>query len=64
MAKGINKNILPEARATRSIAFSPDGQIKWKELGLDYRLGDSGPPTAEALVSACEQFRSMGLNAD
>jgi pyruvate formate lyase activating enzyme len=45
------------------LPFHQMGRFKWKELGLDYRLGDVQPPTAAAVEQACETFRSAGLRA-
>jgi pyruvate formate lyase activating enzyme len=39
------------------------GRFKWKELGLEYRLGDVNPPSAEAVEHACAVFRAQGLTA-
>ena len=37
--------------------------LKWARLGLDYKLGELAPPTAEAAERACETFRKVGLTA-
>ena len=39
------------------------GRFKWKELKLNYGLGDVKPPQRQAVVAACEQFRAVGLEA-
>jgi len=39
------------------------GRFKWKELGLDYTLEDTAPPTPELVERTCEQFRAAGLRA-
>ncbi|HKX28563.1 MAG TPA: pyruvate formate-lyase-activating protein [Blastocatellia bacterium] len=44
------------------LPFHQLGQFKWRELGLNYTLRDVKPPSPEAIQSACEQFRSAGLN--
>lgn len=45
------------------LPFHQMGRFKWKELGLEYRLGDVSPPSAEALEHACAVFRAQGLTA-
>jgi pyruvate formate lyase activating enzyme len=45
------------------LPFHQMGRFKWKELGLDYTLGDVAPPTAEAVERACATFRAEGLRA-
>ena len=45
------------------LPFHQMGRFKWKELGLDYRLGDVAPPSAEAVERACAVFREAGLKA-
>ena len=37
------------------------GRFKWAELGLEYTLADTEPPTAEQTAAAKEIFRSRGL---
>ncbi|WIM72463.1 pyruvate formate-lyase-activating protein [Corynebacterium suedekumii] len=34
---------------------------KWRELGMNYRLADTKPPTAESLAATREIFRSRGI---
>jgi pyruvate formate lyase activating enzyme len=46
------------------LPFHQMGRYKWKELGLDYKLQDVEPPSAEGVERACGQFRAMGLHAD
>jgi pyruvate formate lyase activating enzyme len=45
------------------LPFHQMGRFKWKELGLEYRLGDTAPPSAEVVERACAVFRSVGLKA-
>jgi pyruvate formate lyase activating enzyme len=45
------------------LPFHQMGRYKWKELGLQYRLGDIAPPPAEAVERACAAFRGVGLKA-
>ena len=43
------------------LPFHQMGRFKWKELGIEYRLQDVEPPSAELIERVCGQFRSMGL---
>jgi pyruvate formate lyase activating enzyme len=45
------------------LPFHQMGHFKWKELKLNYSLGDVQPPQRQAVVAACEQFRAVGLDA-
>jgi pyruvate formate lyase activating enzyme len=45
------------------LPFHQMGRFKWKQLRLNYTLGDVQPPTFEEVRSACAQFRTVGLNA-
>jgi pyruvate formate lyase activating enzyme len=45
------------------LPFHQMGRFKWKKLGLDYRLDDVSPPSAEAVERACAAFRAVGLEA-
>jgi pyruvate formate lyase activating enzyme len=45
------------------LPFHQMGRFKWKELGLEYRLGDVAPPPDEAVERACAAFRAAGLKA-
>jgi len=45
------------------LPFHQMGRFKWQELGLEYRLGDVAPPSAEAVARACAAFREAGLEA-
>jgi pyruvate formate lyase activating enzyme len=44
------------------LPFHQMGRYKWKELKLDYSLGDIQPPQRPAVVAACERFRAEGLD--
>ena len=45
------------------LPFHQMGRFKWKKLGIDYQLAGVKPPSAEAVHSACLQFRQAGLKA-
>jgi pyruvate formate lyase activating enzyme len=45
------------------LPFHQMGRFKWKELGLEYKLGDVMPPSVEAVEAACAIFRGAGLKA-
>jgi len=45
------------------LPFHQMGRFKWKELKLNYTLGDVEPPSVEIVERACSQFRSEGLKA-
>jgi pyruvate formate lyase activating enzyme len=45
------------------LPFHQMGRFKWKELGLDYKLGDVQPPPPEAVERASAVFRAVGLKA-
>jgi pyruvate formate lyase activating enzyme len=46
------------------LPFHQMGRFKWKELKLDYTLGDLQPPTRELVELTCAQFRAVGLKAN
>ena len=43
------------------LPFHQMGRDKWVSLGMDYRLADTQPPTAESVEAARAAFRSRGL---
>jgi pyruvate formate lyase activating enzyme len=45
------------------LPFHQMGRFKWKELKLDYALGDVNPPSNEEVDRALSQFRNEGLLA-
>ena len=45
------------------LPFHQMGRFKWKQLGLEYKLENTQPPSAEAVERACESFRAVGLKA-
>jgi len=45
------------------LPFHQMGRFKWKELGLDYKLQDVEPPSADEVERTCETFRAAGLKA-
>ena len=45
------------------LPFHQMGRFKWQRLGLDYRLNDTTPPSAQLTEQACEVVRKAGLKA-
>jgi len=45
------------------LPFHQMGRFKWKELKLNYELGDIQPPPTASVKAAIEQFRAEGLKA-
>ena len=45
------------------LPFHQLGEYKWRNLGLDYRLADTEPPSNEKVAEAIAIFRAAGLNA-
>ena len=45
------------------LPFHQMGRFKWETLRLDYKLGDTEPPSAALVEEACAQFRKFGLMA-
>ena len=45
------------------LPFHQLGRYKWERLGLDYKLTDGEPPTAEMAERACAVFHNVGLTA-
>jgi pyruvate formate lyase activating enzyme len=45
------------------LPFHQMGRYKWKELGIEYKLENFAPPSAELLERTCEVFRAEGLKA-
>lgn len=43
------------------LPFHQMGRYKWEKLGIDYKLGNVEPPSAEVVERVCEQFRAAGL---
>jgi pyruvate formate lyase activating enzyme len=45
------------------LPFHQMGRFKWANLGLEYKLNDTAPPSVEAVEQACTAFRTAGLKA-
>ena len=45
------------------LAFHKLGEYKWKELGLNYSLENTNPPTKEEMERAKKIFTDMGIKA-
>jgi pyruvate formate lyase activating enzyme len=45
------------------LPFHQMGRFKWKELRLNYTLGDVQSPPVSVVEEVCAQFRAQGLNA-
>ena len=45
------------------LPFHQMGRFKWKELGMDYTLEKTEPPSRELVMRAVELFRANGLKA-
>jgi pyruvate formate lyase activating enzyme len=45
------------------LPFHQMGRFKWAQLGLEYTLDATQPPTPEAIERACAVFRAEGLKA-
>jgi pyruvate formate lyase activating enzyme len=43
--------------------FHQMGAFKWKEMGLDYKLADTQPPSPALINRVLEQFRAAGCRA-
>jgi pyruvate formate lyase activating enzyme len=45
------------------LPFHQMGRFKWERLGIRYLLGDTEPPSSDAIAQACQIFRAEGLAA-
>lgn len=50
----------PNVERVEVLPFHNMGADKWRELGMNYQLADTRPPTAESLAATREIFRSRG----
>lgn len=46
------------------LPFHQLGQYKWERLGLEYKLANTEPPSADSISRAAAIFRAYGLDAD
>jgi len=44
------------------LPFHQMGRFKWEKLGMDYKLRDAEPPSAETIEQTLARFRAVGLN--
>lgn len=44
------------------LPFHQMGAYKWEQLGYDYRLQETQPPSPELVARVCQQFRDYGLS--
>ena len=44
------------------LPFHQMGRFKWEKLGMEYKMGDAEPPSAETIERALARFRAAGLN--
>lgn len=44
------------------LPFHQLGRFKWEKLGMDYRLKDAAPPSAETVGRVIDRFKAAGLN--
>ncbi|WIM69712.1 pyruvate formate-lyase-activating protein [Corynebacterium suedekumii] len=51
----------PNVERVEVLPFHNMGADKWRELGMNYRLADTKPPTAESLAATRDIFRSRGI---
>ena len=45
------------------LPFHQMGKFKWEKLGMEYKMRDAQPPSAELIEQVLARFRSAGLNA-
>jgi pyruvate formate lyase activating enzyme len=56
-------NTLKNVEKVEVLPFHKMGEYKWKQLGYNYQLQATQPPTPELIQQALEIFRSRRLNA-
>jgi pyruvate formate lyase activating enzyme len=44
------------------VPFHQMGRQKWEDLGLEYQLSDTPPPTDEQLQRAADLFEAQGVS--
>jgi pyruvate formate lyase activating enzyme len=53
---------LKNIKKVEVLPFHKMGEYKWQQLGYDYQLKDTEPPTSELIQQTLDIFRSRGLN--
>jgi pyruvate formate lyase activating enzyme len=54
---------LPSVRQVNLLPYHRTGVQKFRRLGMEYRLSDTGPPGPEAIEAAVAEFRTAGVSA-
>jgi len=44
------------------LPFHQMGRFKWEKLGMEYKMRDAEPPSAETIGQALARFKAVGLN--
>lgn len=65
VARGLAKFAARRGNVERveCLPFHKMGEFKWEELGMDYQLGNTEPPSADTMSKIRDIFASCGLDA-